>query len=95
MVSRVRDQVESFIAYGGYHEGMTVGEILGGSRADRLVNKELEKTTCGLINDLVDGRSSNKLVKLPDIDWKTEKYHITKGAAEIANQIEQSLNVMM
>jgi hypothetical protein len=94
MVSRVRDQVESFVAYGGYQEGMSVGEILGGARVDRLINKELEKMTSGIISDLVEGKLENKIVCLPSVDWQTEKYHIRgKKAIEVANNIEQSLNL--
>lgn len=94
MVSRVKDQVDSFVAYGGYQEGMSVGEILGGARVDRLVLKELEKKTAGIISDLVSGDIQNTLVQLPDVNWQTEKYHIRgKDAVKIANDIEQSLNI--
>ncbi len=95
MVTRVRDQVRSFVEYGGYEENMSVGEILNKSRADRLVLKELEKTNNNIISGMVHGTMSNKLVELPDIDWKSEKYS-KRGtdAIEIANDIEQSLSIM-
>jgi hypothetical protein len=95
MVIRIIDQVKSFVAYGGYQEGMSVGEILGGSRADRLISKELEKTTSGIISDLVSGKSENQLVSIPMVNWQTEKYNIRgKKAIEIADQIEQSLELI-
>jgi hypothetical protein len=95
MVTRIRDQVQSFVAYGGYQEGMSVGEIIGGARVDRLVGKELEKKTSGIISDLVTGKMENKLVCLPSVNWQTEKYHIKGGSAiAIANDIEQSLEVI-
>jgi hypothetical protein len=95
MVTRIRDQVQSFVAYGGYQEGMSVGEIIGGARVDRLVGKELEKKTSGIISDLVTGKMENKLVCLPSVNWQSEKYHIKGGSAiTIADNIEQSLEVV-
>lgn len=94
MITRIKDQVESFVAYGGYQEGMSVGEILGGARVDRLINKELEKSTSGIIADLVSGKSENTMVPLPSIDWHSEKYNIRgKKAIDIAHQIEQDLRL--
>ena len=94
MVTRIRDQVKSFVAYGGYQEGMSVGEILGGARADRLISKELEKKTDGIILDLVSGRLMNQIVEIPTVNWKTEKYNIKGGnAIQIADEIEQSFSL--
>lgn len=94
MVTRIRDQVQSFIAYGGYKEGMSVGEILDKSRADRLITKELEKSTMSIMADLVEGKTINKIVEIPAIDWKQGKYNIRGSAAvDIANEIEQSFRL--
>jgi hypothetical protein len=96
MVTRIKDQVNSFVAYGGYKEGMSVGEIIKGARVDRLVNKELEKATSGIILDLVEGKMANQLVAIPSINWQTEKYNIRGcNAIEIANSIEQSLELII
>jgi len=94
MENRIRDQVESFVAYGGYREGMSVGEILAGARADRLVLKELEKNVSGIVADLVSGKAANTLMSVPDVDWQHEKYHIRgEKAVDIAKQVEQSLKI--
>lgn len=93
---RVREQVETFVTYGGYQEGMSVGEILDGSRADRLIKKELEKHSSGIIMDLFKGKSANKLVTLPDVNWQTEKYNIRgTEAVKVANQIEKSFRILL
>lgn len=92
-VTRIREQVQSFVAYGGYQPGMSVGEILDKSRTDRLVLKEAEKAMSGYINDLVSGTARNVVFSLPNINWKTEKYHLTSDAIKVADEIEQSLNL--
>jgi hypothetical protein len=92
---RRRDQVKTFNKYGYYKEGMSVGEVLEQSRSDRLVKKELEKNTSGVILDLTEGNLENQLVTLPNIDWKSDQYKIRGGnVIEIADRIEQSFNLI-
>lgn len=91
---RVKDQVESFVAYGGYQNGMSVGEILGGARADRLVKKELEKNISSIVLNLATHKSDNKLIDLPNVNWQTEKYKIRgESAVKVAKEIESSLKL--
>lgn len=93
-MNRVREQVETFVAYGGYEKNMSVGEILDKSRADRLIKKELEKCTSGIISDMIDGKLDNKIVTLPEVDWQADKYNIRgPQAIEIAKDIEQSFKI--
>lgn len=92
-MERVREQVDTFVAYGGYQKGMNVGQILDGSRADRLILKELEKNTSGIISDLTSGKAKNTIISLPNIDWQSEKYKITSNAAEVASTIEKSFKL--
>lgn len=93
MEQRIKEQVETFVAYGGYQPGMSVGEILDKSRSDRLVLKEAEKVMSGYINDLVKGTAKNTPISLPNINWQTAKYKKTSNAIEVANKIEQELSL--
>jgi hypothetical protein len=69
-------------------EGLNVGQILEKSRADRLINKELQKKNLNIVEGLTTGSLSNSFVELPNVNWRKNEFHKIKGAYEIAQDIE-------
>jgi trans-2-enoyl-CoA reductase len=86
---RVINQVKSLKKTGKLDgQDKTVGEILKESRADKLLNKELQKQNLDIVEKLTTGNLTNSFVELPNVNWRKNEFHKVKGAFEIAQNIE-------
>lgn len=86
-VERNISQVETYCEYHGGTEGMTVEEILDESRADRLLNKIVQKKLNSDINKILGGA---KYAEFVDVKYASEQLlNETQGAYEMAKEIEK------
>ena len=85
---RVVGQVRQAKKRGNIKDGMNVGDILDASRAGRLLSKEHEKLTMDTLQKLATGKLMNKVVTLPNANWRSGEFGKVKGAYEIARDIE-------
>lgn len=87
---RVIGQVRHAKKKGIIKDDMNLGEILNTSRATRLLNKELEKVEMNTLYALGTGKLMNKVVTLPNVDWKSGEFNKINGSFEKAKSIELS-----
>lgn len=87
-VERKISQVETYAQYETINDNDTVGDILDKSRADRLLNKIVEKRMLNDINLILGGKNT---ADIPEVKYGSKKIlGQIKGAYEIAKDIEKA-----